>query len=111
MNLQNNSSDHSNNYLKVLVKRGSSVESIHRAHASICDTKGRTLMKAGSCEYETFIRSALKPFQALPFLTSGASEKYNLDNKTLDSRPKSVQIAEFSRGSKPSPSEDESCPR
>ena len=83
MNLQNNSSDHSNNYLKVLVKRGSSVESIHRAHASICDTKGRTLMKAGSCEYETFIRSALKPFQAMPFITSGASEKYNLDSKTL----------------------------
>jgi len=74
MNLQNNFSDHTNNSLKVLVKRGSSVESIHRAHASICDTKGRTLMKAGSCEYETFIRSALKPFQAMPFITSGASE-------------------------------------
>ena len=27
--------------MKVLVKRGSSVESIHRAHACICDTKGR----------------------------------------------------------------------
>ena len=83
MNLQSNLSNHGDNSLKVLVKRGSSVESIHRAHASICDTKGRTLMQAGSSEYETFIRSALKPFQALPFLTSGASEKYNLDNKTL----------------------------
>jgi L-asparaginase len=83
MNLQNNPSNLSNNSLKVLVKRGSSVESIHRAHASICDTKGRTLMKAGSCAYETFIRSALKPFQALPFLTSGASEKYHLDDKAL----------------------------
>ena len=70
-------------YLKVLVRRGSSVESIHRAHASICDVKGRTLMKAGSSEYETFIRSALKPFQALPFLTSGTSEKYQANNKTL----------------------------
>ena len=83
MNLQNSFSNHGNNSLKVLVKRGSSVESIHRAHASICDTKGRTLMKAGLCEYETFMRSALKPFQALPFVTSGTSEKYNLDNKTL----------------------------
>ena len=82
MNLRNNFSDHSNNTLKVLVKRGASVESIHRAHASICDTKGRILMKAGSSEYETFIRSALKPFQAIPFLTSGASEKYNVDSKT-----------------------------
>ena len=83
MNLKNNLSNHGSNFLKVLVKRGSSVESTHRAHASICDTKGRVLMKAGSSEYETFIRSALKPFQALPFITSGASEKFNLDNKTL----------------------------
>ena len=83
MNFKYNSSNNTNNSLKVLVKRGSSIESIHRAHASICDTKGRTLMKAGSSEYETFIRSALKPFQALPFLTSGTSEKYNFDNKIL----------------------------
>ena len=83
MNLPNKLSNKNLNSIKVLVKRGSSVESIHRAHASICDTKGRTLMKAGSSEYETFIRSALKPFQALPFLTSGTSEKYDLDSKTL----------------------------
>ncbi len=83
MNSQNKLITDSSNCLKVLVKRGSSVESIHRAHASICDIKGRTLMKAGISEYETFIRSALKPFQVLPFLTSGTSEKYNADNKTL----------------------------
>ena len=83
MNPQNELSRNNKDLLKVVVKRGSSVESIHRAHASICDTKGRILMKAGLSEYETFIRSALKPFQALPFLTSGTSEKYNLDNKTL----------------------------
>ncbi len=83
MNLQEKLTTRTNNYLKILVKRGSSVESIHRAHASICDTKGRTLMKAGSSDYETFIRSALKPFQVLPFLTSGTAEKYNLDEKTL----------------------------
>ncbi len=83
MNLQSELLKNNLSSMKVLVKRGSSVESIHRAHASICDTKGRVLMKAGSCDYETFIRSALKPFQALPFITSGATEKYNLDNKAL----------------------------
>ena len=83
MNLKDKLSTNNKNYLRILVKRGSSVESIHRAHASICDTKGRTLMKAGSSDYETFIRSALKPFQVLPFLTSGTSEKYNLDERTL----------------------------
>tara|TARA_Y100001968_G_scaffold275950_1_gene269976 strand:+ start:125 stop:1087 length:963 start_codon:yes stop_codon:yes gene_type:complete len=69
--------------LKVLVRRGSSIESLHRAHASICDTKGRILMKVGSSEYETFIRSALKPFQALPFLASGTYEKYHANNRAL----------------------------
>ncbi len=83
MNIQKDFSKNEIGYLKILVKRGSSVESIHRAHASICNTKGRVLMKSGSSEYETFIRSALKPFQALPFVTSGTSEKYNLDNKHL----------------------------
>ena len=83
MNLQNKLTTSNNNNLRILVKRGSSVESIHRAHASICDTKGRTLMKAGLSDYETFIRSALKPFQVLPFLTSGAAEKYNLDERNL----------------------------
>jgi len=83
MNLQAKLTANTKNHLRILVKRGSSVESIHRAHASICDTKGRTLMKAGSSDYETFIRSALKPFQVLPFLTSGTAEKYNLDERTL----------------------------
>ena len=83
MNIQNEYSKKYINPIKILVKRGSSIESIHRAHASICNTKGRTLMKAGSSEYETFIRSALKPFQALPFVTSGTLEKYNLDTKSL----------------------------
>ncbi len=83
MNVKKNYFNTSSDHFQVLVKRGSSVESIHRAHAAICDVKGRILMKAGVSEYETFIRSALKPFQALPFLTSGTSEKYNATNKTL----------------------------
>ncbi len=83
MNIQKDFSKNEIGYLKILVKRGSSVESIHRAHASICNKKGRVLMKSGSIEYETFIRSALKPFQALPFVTSGTLEKYNLDIKNL----------------------------
>tara|TARA_Y100001968_G_scaffold8740_1_gene7400 strand:- start:72 stop:1034 length:963 start_codon:yes stop_codon:yes gene_type:complete len=83
MNLQKKITASNNNFLRILVKRGSSVESIHRAHASICDAKGRTLMKAGSSDYETFIRSALKPFQVLPLLTSGTAEKYNLDERNL----------------------------
>jgi len=63
--------------LQVLLKRGSYVESIHKVHAVVCDKKGRVLMCAGNPEYKSFIRSALKPFQAIPFVSSGASSKIN----------------------------------
>ena len=32
-------------------------------------------MCAGNPEYRSFIRSALKPFQAIPFVSSGAISK------------------------------------
>ncbi len=69
--------------LKVFLKRGSYVESVHNVHAVICDNKGRVLMQAGNDKHETFIRSALKPFQAIPFISSGAYEKARLDEKVL----------------------------
>ena len=56
--------------LQVELKRGFSVESCHHVHAVVCDTRGRILMHAGNADYSTFIRSALKPFQALPFVSS-----------------------------------------
>tara|TARA_Y100001970_G_C14074298_1_gene771120 strand:- start:89 stop:1054 length:966 start_codon:yes stop_codon:yes gene_type:complete len=59
--------------LEVLLKRGSHIESRHKVHAVICDKKGRVLKCAGNPEYMSFIRSALKPFQAIPFVSSGAS--------------------------------------
>ncbi|HJN36015.1 MAG: asparaginase [Prochlorococcus sp.] len=69
--------------LEVLLKRGASVESIHRAQAVVCDGRGRVLMRAGSADFETFIRSALKPFQALPFISSGAAEQVNSGERGL----------------------------
>ena len=59
--------------LEVTLCRGCIGESKHRVHAVVCDGRGRVLMSAGDPGYETFIRSALKPFQALPFLSSGAA--------------------------------------
>ncbi|WP_269622995.1 asparaginase [Prochlorococcus marinus] len=71
------------NYLRVYLKRNSSIESVHIVNAVICDKKGRILMKAGDPKYTTFIRSALKPFQAIPFVSSGAYKNSLLDEKTL----------------------------
>ena len=40
-------------------------------------------MCAGNPEYKSFIRSALKPFQAIPFVSSGASSKINNASKSI----------------------------
>ena len=69
--------------LEVSLKRGSNIESIHKIHAVISDKKGRVLMCAGNPEYRTFIRSALKPFHAIPFVSSGAASKINDASKSI----------------------------
>ncbi|WP_320674561.1 asparaginase [Prochlorococcus sp. MIT 1341] len=73
----NNSLKYPQEHLLVYLKRGSCIESVHRVHAVVCDNKGRNLMAAGEANLETFIRSSLKPFQAIPFLSSGAAEQIN----------------------------------
>lgn len=55
----------------VQVIRNGIVESIHKVHAVVCDKYGKTLMHLGDCRYRSFIRSALKPFQSIPFVTTG----------------------------------------
>jgi L-asparaginase len=40
-------------------------------------------MCAGNPEYKSFIRSALKPFQAIPFVSSGAASKINNPSKSI----------------------------
>ena len=67
----------------VTLHRGSIAESHHRVHAVVCDGRGRVLMAAGEASYETFIRSALKPFQALPFVSSGAADQMDVGDRGL----------------------------
>ena len=69
--------------LKVILRRDNIIESIHNAHAVVCDNKGRILMASGDPEYQSFIRSALKPFQSLPFISSGTNEKINCGDKAI----------------------------
>ena len=69
--------------LDVFLMRGSKLESIHKVHAVISDKKGRVLMCAGNPEYKSFMRSALKPFQSIPFVSSGASSKIKDSSKSI----------------------------
>ena len=67
----------------VLVTRGAFVESLHRGHVVAVDGRGRTVAVLGSAEAVAFIRSAAKPFQALPLVASGAAERFGLEDREL----------------------------
>lgn len=69
--------------LEVHLLREGIVESAHHVEATICDNRGRVLLSAGKPETTAFIRSALKPFQALAVTTTGTLERYNLTDKDL----------------------------
>jgi L-asparaginase II len=56
------------------VIRGETVESVHRGHLIAIDGGGKTVMSLGKPDVVTFFRSACKPFQAMPFMTSGACD-------------------------------------
>jgi L-asparaginase len=61
--------------LEVRLLRNGIPESHHRVHAVVCDQRGRVLMRAGDPQQLSFIRSALKPFQATTFVASGAADR------------------------------------
>ena len=69
--------------LEVHLLRQGLVESTHWAQVSVCDERGHVLSVAGSSDAGAFIRSALKPFQALAVATSATLEHYHLTDKDL----------------------------
>lgn len=69
--------------LEVHLLREGIVESVHQVEAVICDHRGRLLSLAGSPETSTFIRSSLKPFQALAVTSTATLERYDLTDKDL----------------------------
>ncbi len=67
----------------VEVTRNPLVESVHRGSIAVTDAIGNLLAWAGDPEITTFYRSAAKPIQALPVITSGAADKFGLTNTEL----------------------------
>ncbi len=63
------------------VIRGSTIESVHTGHIYVVDGEGNEIASVGDPSTVTYFRSAAKPFQALPFLTSGAADAFGF---TLD---------------------------
>ncbi|WP_315792103.1 asparaginase [Fischerella sp. JS2] len=69
--------------LEVRLLREGIIESKHIVQAVVCDERGRVLSVAGNAETATFVRSALKPFQALAVTTTGTLERYDLSDRDL----------------------------
>ncbi|MDP5337350.1 MAG: asparaginase [Nodularia sp. (in: cyanobacteria)] len=69
--------------LEVRLLREGITESRHIVEAVVCDERGRVLSVAGNSETTAFVRSALKPFQALAVTTTGTLERYNLSDRDL----------------------------
>ncbi|MGH9457711.1 MAG: asparaginase [Thermoanaerobaculia bacterium] len=76
------------------VWRGDYLESIHYGSLAVVDSTGRLLAWAGDPGHETFIRSAAKPFQAIPLILEGGIEEYDLS-------PEEVALVCASHGGEP----------
>ena len=69
------------NPVVVEVTRGPLVESRHRGAGAVVDADGAIVFAFGEIERPVFPRSAVKAFQALPLVESGAADKLGLERR------------------------------
>jgi L-asparaginase II len=65
------------------VFRGSEVESVHRGSIAVVDATGRLVAFAGDPAARASLRSAAKPFQAIPLLEYGGVEEFGLTDEEI----------------------------
>lgn len=70
-------------HLLVEVIRGQVVESRHFGDIAITDANGELQMSLGDAQRLTYARSAAKPLQALPLITSGAAEYFQMTEEEI----------------------------
>lgn len=80
--------------LVVEVFRGDIVESAHRVHAAVVHAERGLVFAAGDASHVSFVRSAIKMFQALPMVESGAPGLFGLT-------PQELAVAVASHGGEP----------
>src|SRR5881394_3801378 len=65
------------------VYRGPHIESTHHGSIAVVDTRGRLLAFAGDPSHRTSLRSAAKPFQAIPLLEHGGIDEFVLSGEEI----------------------------
>ena len=69
--------------MKVEQLRGGMVEAVHDVHAAVVDTRGRLVARTGDPDLVTFWRSAAKPFQAMPLVEDGVTDRFGFTTEEL----------------------------
>lgn len=67
----------------VRVLRAGLAESLHRGHVALVRADGSGLKSLGDPDHPTFLRSAAKPFQAVPVVEEGAADRYGIAEAEL----------------------------
>ena len=67
----------------VEVLRGDVVESSHRVHVAVCHAEQGLVASAGNPAHHSFVRSAIKMFQVLPFVEAGGIDHFRLTGEEL----------------------------
>ncbi len=66
-----------------MTTRNGHSERLHWGSVAVVDAAGTLLAYAGDCEAQTFSRSTLKPFQALPFVAAGGAEHFGFTDSEI----------------------------
>lgn len=71
------------NPVLIEVTRGPLVESRHRGVVAVADATGALALELGDVRAPVYPRSAIKPLQALPFIETGAADRYGFQNRHI----------------------------
>jgi L-asparaginase II len=63
--------------------RGAAIESIHRVHVAVARADRGVVATAGDPAFVTFVRSAIKMFQALPLVEDGGVQRFGLSDEEI----------------------------
>ena len=72
-----------NNPVIAEVTRGPIVESRHRGAYVVCNMKGETVLAEGDTTTPIYPRSAIKAFQCLPMIESGAADRFGFSDEEI----------------------------
>ncbi len=67
----------------VEITRGGIVESFHHGAIAVLDADGKVVLSRGDIDRPIFPRSAIKGFQALPLIESGAADRFGLTDAQI----------------------------